>query len=114
MDIPKKLLIGRYLINILNFRCIVIYFYYFLSYLSIGDPKNAISSLVKVKQIRELTLAARISKNVDEAMEQSLVINILKMEYFKHHKWNDAKELLKNHPKLDVCSTQFILTFSND
>lgn len=79
--------------------------------MSIGDPKNAISSLVKVKQVKELTLAARLSKNIDEAMEQSLVINILKMEYFKHHKWNEARFLLKNHPKLVVRSTQFVFKF---
>ncbi|VVC40847.1 Hypothetical protein CINCED_3A004867 [Cinara cedri] len=69
-------------------------------YLSIGDAQNAISCLMKVKQVKELTLAAQLARYVDEELEQSLVINILKMEYFKHHKWNEARELLKNHPKL--------------
>lgn len=88
---------------------------FFLSYLSIGDIKNTISCLIKVKQVKELTLAARLARYIDEEMEQSLIINILKIEYFKHHKWNEARELLKNHPKHVVCNRQFIfiLYFQN-
>lgn len=73
------------------------------SYLSIGDVRNAISCLTKIKQIKELSLAAKLARYIDEEMEESLVVNILKVEYFKHHKWNEARELLKNHPNLDVC-----------
>lgn len=70
-------------------------------YLSIGDTRNAISCLTKIKQIKELSLAAKLAMYIDEDMEESLVVNILKTEYFRHHKWNEARELLKNHPKLN-------------
>ncbi|XP_027854379.1 gem-associated protein 5 isoform X3 [Aphis gossypii] len=70
-------------------------------YLSIGDVRNAISCLIKVKQTKELSLAAKLARYIDEDMEESLVVNLLKTEYFRHHKWNEAKELLKNHPKLN-------------
>lgn len=73
------------------------------SYLSIGDVQNAITCLIKIKQIKESLLAAKLAKYLDEDMEELLVINALKTEYFKHHKWNEAREILKNHPKLDVC-----------
>lgn len=72
------------------------------SYLSIGDVQSAISCLMKIKQIKELSLAAKLARYVDEDKEVSLVVNILKTEYFKHHKWNEAREFLKHHPKLDV------------
>lgn len=78
----------------------------FFSYLSIGDVQNAISCLIKVKQTKELSLAAKLARYIDEDMEESLVVNLLKTEYFRHHKWNEAKELLKNHPKLNVCFFQ--------
>ncbi|XP_050548887.1 uncharacterized protein LOC126910389 isoform X2 [Daktulosphaira vitifoliae] len=70
-------------------------------YLSIGDPRNAISCLTKIKQIKELSLAAKLACCVDEEIELSLVVNILKMEYFKHHKWNEARAFLNEHPKLN-------------
>lgn len=73
--------------------------------MSIGDAKNALSCLVKIKQVKELTLAANLAQYIDGNMEESLIVNILKTEYFKHHKWNQARELLKTHPKLDVCSS---------
>lgn len=71
--------------------------------MSVGDTQNAISCLIKIKQIKELSLAAKLARFIDEDMEESLVINILRTEYFKHHKWIEAREFLKNHPKLDVC-----------
>lgn len=77
--------------------------------MSIGDAQNAISCLIKIKQIKELSLAAKLARYIDEDMEESLVVNILKTEYFKHHKWIEAKEFLKNHPKLDVCYTCIFL-----
>uniref|UniRef100_A0A2H8TR50 Gem-associated protein 5 n=1 Tax=Melanaphis sacchari TaxID=742174 RepID=A0A2H8TR50_9HEMI len=70
-------------------------------YLSIGDVRNTISCLIKIKQNKELLLAAKLARYIDEDMEESLVVNLLKTEYFKHHKWNEAKELLKDHPKLN-------------
>lgn len=86
--------------------------YLCFSYLSIGDVRNAISCLMKIKQVKELLLAAKLARYVDEDMEESLVVNILKMEYFKHHKWIEAREFLKNHPKFNVCYTYtFILLF---
>lgn len=36
-------------------------------------------------------------------MEKSLVIDVLKTDYFKQHKWNEARDFMKDHPKLDVC-----------
>lgn len=72
------------------------------SYLGIGDVRNAVFCLTKVKQTRELLLAAKLARYLDEDTEESLIVNVLKTEYFKHHKWNEAKEILKNHPKLDV------------
>jgi hypothetical protein len=44
-----------------------------------------------------------LAKYIDEEMEKSLVINLLKTEYFRQHKWHEARELMKDHPKLDVC-----------
>lgn len=64
---------------------------------------------MKVKQTKELSLAAKLARYIDEDMETSLVVNILNMEYFKNHKWNEAREFLKNHPNLDVCDTYYIL-----
>lgn len=77
----------------------------FYSYLSIGDAHSAISCLMKIKQIKELSLAAKLARYIDKDKELSLVVNILKTEYFKYHKWNEAREFLKHHPKLDVCCT---------
>lgn len=74
------------------------------SYLSIGDVQNAISCLTKLKQTKELSLAAKLARYIDKDIEESLVVNILKTEHFKHHKWNEARELLKNHPNLNVYS----------
>ncbi|XP_050440258.1 gem-associated protein 5-like isoform X2 [Adelges cooleyi] len=70
-------------------------------YLSIKDPWNAVSCLTKIKQPKELILAAKLASRIDEDMELSLVVNLLKTEYFKHHKWNEARALLKDHPKLN-------------
>lgn len=78
------------------------------SYLSIGDVRNTITCLTKIKQIKESLLAAKLARYFDEDMEELLVINALKTEYFKHHKWNEAREILKNHPKLEVCYTKTI------
>lgn len=72
------------------------------SFLSIGDTRNAILCLIKIKQVKELSLAAKLARYIDEDMEESLVVNLLKTEYFRHHTWNEARELLKNHPKLNV------------
>jgi len=83
----------------------------FFSFLSIGDTPNAISCLTKIKQVKELSLAAKLARYIDEDMEESLVVNILKTEHFKHHKWNEARELLKNHPKLNV-SYLHLLSFN--
>lgn len=74
----------------------------FFSFLSIDDTRNAILCLIKIKQVKELSLAAKLARYVDEDMEESLVVNLLKTEYFRHHKWNEARDLLKNHPKLNV------------
>jgi len=74
----------------------------FFSFLSIGDTRNAISCLMKIKHVKELSLAAKLARYIDEDMEESLVVNLLKTEYFKHHTWNEARELLKDHPKLNV------------
>ncbi|KAL4096870.1 hypothetical protein QTP88_021745 [Uroleucon formosanum] len=70
-------------------------------FLSIGDTQNAISCLIKIKQVKELSLAAKLAKYIDEDLEESLVVNLLKSEYFRHHTWDEARELLKNHPKLN-------------
>lgn len=89
----------------------IIVLFFLSSYLSIGDVRNAIACLLKIKQVGELSLAAKLARYIDQDMEKSLVINILKMEYFKHHKWNEARKLLENHPKLNVCSTYNIHIF---
>lgn len=81
------------------------------SYLSIGDVQNAVSCLTKLKQIKELSLAAKLARYIDKDMEETLVINILKMEHFKHHKWNEARELLKNHPDLNVYLILFMFKY---
>lgn len=75
--------------------------------MSIGDARNAISCLTKLKQIKELSLAAKLARYIDKDMEESLVVNILKTDHFKHHKWNEARELLKHHPELNVYSYYF-------
>ncbi|VVC34354.1 WD40/YVTN repeat-like-containing domain,WD40-repeat-containing domain,Quinoprotein alcohol [Cinara cedri] len=69
-------------------------------YLSINDGLNAMYCLMKVKQIRELSLAAKLARYLNEDIEKLLVVDILNTEYFKYNKWNRAKEFLENHPKL--------------
>lgn len=64
---------------------------------------------MKINQIEELTLAAKLARHLNEEMELSLVVNILNMEYFKHCKWNEAREFLDNHPRLVVSSLNLYL-----
>lgn len=59
--------------------------------------------LTKTGELKDILLAAKLARYLNEETESLLVLKILVKEYLNNCKWNEARELLGNHPKLVVC-----------